>query len=45
MKKLLLTASLLMLATQASAWVSKGFIPANVSLVSVDIKDQASDGC
>ena len=45
MKKLLLTASLLMLATQASAWVSKGFIPANVSLVSVDIKDQASNGC
>ena len=45
MKKLLLTAYLLMLATHASAWVSKSFIPANVSLVSVNIKDRASDCC
>ncbi|MDC0095791.1 hypothetical protein OAI58_05855 [Amylibacter sp.] len=45
MKKLLLTASLLMLTTQASAWVSKGFVPANVYKVNVLINDSASDGC
>jgi hypothetical protein len=45
MKKLLLTASLLMLTTQASAWVSKGFVPANVYKVNVLIADSASDGC
>jgi hypothetical protein len=45
MKKLLLTASLLMFSTQASAWVSKQFIPSNVSLITVNIDDQANDGC
>ena len=34
-----------MLATQASAFVSKGFIPANVSQITVIINDQANDGC
>ena len=45
LKHIVYTASLLMFATQASAWVSKGFIPANVSLVSVVIYDNAGDGC
>jgi hypothetical protein len=49
MKKLLnhivYTASLLMFATQASAWVSKQFIPSNVSLITVVIEDNANDGC
>ena len=46
MKKLLLTASILMLfATQASAWVSQDFKPSNVDEMNVKIKDQADDGC
>ena len=45
MKKLLLTASLLMLATEVSAWVTKDFVPANVSKINVGISDSASDGC
>ena len=45
MKKLLLTASLLMLATQASAWVSKSFVPTNVSDVNVLMSDLAEGGC
>ena len=45
MKKILLTVFLLMLTTQASAWVSKGFVPKNVSQITVNISDQANDGC
>ena len=45
LKHIVYTASLLMLATQASAFVSKGFIPANVSQITVIINDQANDGC
>ena len=45
MKKILLTASLLFFATQASAWVTKQFVPNNVSLINVIIGDQANDGC
>ena len=45
MKKLYLTASLLMFASQASAWVLKEFTPANVSSISVTIDDKATDAC
>ena len=50
MKKLLkhtvFIASFLMLfATQASAWVNKGFNPNNVSQVTVIIRDGAKKGC
>jgi len=45
MKKLLLTASLLMLATQASAWVSKDFVPNKLGEIRVTINDNAQDGC
>jgi hypothetical protein len=45
LKHIVYTASLLMFATQASAFVSKGFIPANVSQIHVIINDYASDGC
>ena len=45
LKHIVYTASLLMFATQASAWVSKGFVPAKVDIFTVDIDDQANDGC
>jgi hypothetical protein len=45
MKKLLIILLLTFFSTQASAWVSKGFVPANVSLITVNIDDQANDGC
>lgn len=45
MKKLCLTAYLLMFASQASAWVLKEFTPANVSSISVTIDDKATDAC
>ena len=45
LKHIVYTTSLLMFATQASAFVSKGFIPANVSQIHVVINDSASDGC
>lgn len=45
MKKIFLIVSLLIFATQASAWVSKQFIPESVSLITVTVDDQAKDGC
>ena len=45
LKHIIYTASLLMFATQASAWVSKGFVPSNVDEMNVKIMDQANDGC
>ena len=45
LKHIVYAASLLMFATQASAWVSKGFVPAKVDIFTVDIDDQANDGC
>lgn len=45
MKKLFITIMFVLLGSQASAWVSKGFVPANVSQITVNIDDQASDGC
>jgi len=34
-----------MFATQASAWVSEGFVPANVSKINVGMDDNAEGGC
>lgn len=45
LKHIVYAASLLMFATQASAFVIKGFIPANVSQITVIIDDNATDGC
>ena len=45
LKHIVYVASLLMFATQASAWVSKQFVPSNVSKITVKISDQANDGC
>ena len=45
LKHIVYAASLLMFATQASAWVSKQFVPSNVSKITVEISDQANDGC
>jgi len=45
MKKLLLTAFLVLFASHASAWVSKNFIPDEVSQINVEINDQANSGC
>ena len=45
MQKLLVCILFVLFGSQASAWVSKEFIPANVSLITVTIDDQAKDGC
>ena len=45
MQKLLVYILFVLFGSQASAWVSKEFIPANVSLITVTIDDQAKDGC
>ena len=45
MKKLLITLLLTFFSTQASAWVSKGFVPANVSKINVGMNDDAKGGC
>ena len=44
-KKLLITLLLTFLSTQASAFVSKGFVPANVSKINVGMNDHAKGGC
>jgi hypothetical protein len=40
-KKLLITLLLTFFSTQASAFVSKGFVPANVSKINVGMNDNA----
>ena len=45
MQKLLVCILFVLFGSQASAWVSKEFIPSNVSLITVNIDDQANDGC
>ena len=45
MKKLFITFMFVFLSSQASAWVSKEFIPSKVSLINVFMSDQATDGC
>ena len=45
LKKLMVCILFILFGSQASAWVSKEFIPSNVSLITVDIHDQANDGC
>ena len=42
---LLMAASLLMFATQASAGIFKDFVPDNVSQLHIEISDGASEGC
>ena len=44
-KKLLITLLLTFFSTQASAFVSKGFVPANVSKINVGMNDHAKGGC
>lgn len=44
-KKLLITMLLTFFSTQASAYIFKDFVPANVSKIHVDIVDHAKEGC
>ena len=44
-KKLLITLLLTFFSTQASAYIFKDFVPANVSKIHVDIVDHAKEGC
>ena len=41
MKKLLVFILFILFGSQASAWVSKGFVPANVSKINVGMNDNA----
>lgn len=45
MKKLFIAVMFVLFGSQASAWVSKGFVPANVSKVNVGMNDDAQGGC
>ena len=45
MKKLFITFMFVFLGSQASAWVSKEFIPSNVDTINVKIIDDAKEGC
>jgi len=44
-KRLLVFILFVLIGSQASAWVSKEFIPSNVSLITVTVDDEANDGC
>jgi len=44
-KKLLITLLLTFFSTQASAYIFKDFVPANISKIHVDIVDHAKEGC
>ena len=45
MKKLFVAVLFVLFGSQASAWVSKGFVPPNVSKVNVGMNDDAQGGC
>ena len=45
MKKLLLTAVMILFSNQALAWVSKDFTPKNISLINVVMSDATSNKC
>jgi len=45
MKKLLLTAIMIIFSNQALAWVSKDFTPKNISLINVVMSDATSNEC